>query len=165
MLFIGSCIVMATGGLACVIVSMNALGNVSLAFATTFLEWALTLPHPDHSCSSFRPHPDQTPLSSYLRLPMDCKRSSLLWMFALALYFFALWSMQQLSRWPGCSGWCSPILNFPGDSVRQWSPEYVNEVIAAMIEISCVEHRLITPYNPRADGKVCSSAYLSGAGS
>jgi hypothetical protein len=33
-------------------------------------------------------------------------------------------------------------------------PEYVNEVIAAMIEISCVEHRLITPYNPRADGKV-----------
>src|ERR1700722_13587737 len=113
MLFIGSCIVMATGGLACVIVSMNALGNVSLAFATPFLEWALTLP-PRSQLLFLSITYRSTPLSNYLRLRMDCKQSSLLWMFALASYFFALWSMQQLSRWPGCSGWCSPILDFPG---------------------------------------------------
>ena len=33
-------------------------------------------------------------------------------------------------------------------------PEYVNKVVSAMIELSGVDHRLITPYNPRADGKV-----------
>ena len=40
-------------------------------------------------------------------------------------------------------------------------PEFVNKMISAMIEISAVEQRLITAYNPRADGKVERSIGVS----
>jgi hypothetical protein len=33
-------------------------------------------------------------------------------------------------------------------------PEFVNEVMRAMVKITGMAHRLISPYNPRADGKV-----------
>ena len=33
-------------------------------------------------------------------------------------------------------------------------PEFVNEVIRALVKLTGIEHRLISPYNPRADGKV-----------
>ena len=33
-------------------------------------------------------------------------------------------------------------------------PEFVNEVIRAMVKLTGMDHRLISPYNPRADGKV-----------
>ena len=33
-------------------------------------------------------------------------------------------------------------------------PEFVNDVIRALVKLTGVEHRLISPYNPRADGKV-----------
>ena len=33
-------------------------------------------------------------------------------------------------------------------------PEFVNDVLRAMVQLTGVEHRFISPYNPRADGKV-----------
>lgn len=33
-------------------------------------------------------------------------------------------------------------------------PEFVNEVIRTLVKITGIDHRLISPYNPRADGKV-----------
>lgn len=33
-------------------------------------------------------------------------------------------------------------------------PEFVNEVLRALVQINGIDHRLISPYNPRADGKV-----------
>jgi RNase H-like domain found in reverse transcriptase/Reverse transcriptase (RNA-dependent DNA polymerase)/Integrase core domain/Integrase zinc binding domain/Chromo (CHRromatin Organisation MOdifier) domain/Retrotransposon gag protein/Zinc knuckle len=33
-------------------------------------------------------------------------------------------------------------------------PEFTNEVIRALVKLTGVEHRFISPYNPRADGKV-----------
>ena len=33
-------------------------------------------------------------------------------------------------------------------------PEFVNDVIRALVRITGIDHRLISPYNPRADGKV-----------
>ena len=33
-------------------------------------------------------------------------------------------------------------------------PEFVNDVIRALVKLTGLDHRLISPYNPRADGKV-----------
>lgn len=33
-------------------------------------------------------------------------------------------------------------------------PEFVNDIIRALIKLTGIDHRLISPYNPRADGKV-----------
>ena len=33
-------------------------------------------------------------------------------------------------------------------------PEFVNKIVAALVKLTGVEHRFISPYNPRADGKV-----------
>ena len=33
-------------------------------------------------------------------------------------------------------------------------PEFVNEILRALIKLTGIDHRLISPYNPRADGKV-----------
>ena len=33
-------------------------------------------------------------------------------------------------------------------------PEFVNEVLRALVKLTGVDHRFISPYNPRADGKV-----------
>ena len=43
---------------------------------------------------------------------------------------------------------------FPKVLQSDGGPEFVNRVIKEMIRISGVPHRVITPYNPRADGKV-----------
>jgi hypothetical protein len=33
-------------------------------------------------------------------------------------------------------------------------PEFVNDIIRALVKLTGIDHRLISPYNPRADGKV-----------
>ncbi len=33
-------------------------------------------------------------------------------------------------------------------------PEFVNQVLRALVKLTGIDHRLISPYNPRADGKV-----------
>jgi len=43
---------------------------------------------------------------------------------------------------------------FPKVIQSDGGPEFVNRVIKEMIRLSGVPHRVITPYNPRADGKV-----------
>jgi len=65
-----------------------------------------------------------------------------------------------------------PVKNSTGDTIARelWNifcimglpkiiqsdngPEFVNQVIRSFIKITGIDHRLITPYNPRADGKV-----------
>ncbi len=48
--------------------------------------------------------------------------------------------------------WC--ILGPPRILQSDNGPEYVNEVLAALVKVTGIEHRFISPYNPRADGKV-----------
>jgi transposase InsO family protein len=33
-------------------------------------------------------------------------------------------------------------------------PEFVNEILRSLVKVTGIDHRLISPYNPRADGKV-----------
>ena len=53
----------------------------------------------------------------------------------------ALWSM-----------FC--IIGFPKILQSDNGPEFTNDVLRALARITGTEHRFITPYNPRADGKV-----------
>ena len=46
------------------------------------------------------------------------------------------------------------ILGFPKILQSDNGPEYVSEVIRALLSLTGMEQRLISPYNPRADGKV-----------
>lgn len=46
------------------------------------------------------------------------------------------------------------IIGFPKIIQSDNGPEFVNEVIRAFAKLTGIEHRLISPYNPRADGKV-----------
>ena len=46
------------------------------------------------------------------------------------------------------------ILGFPTIIQSDNGPEYVSDVIRALIALTGMEQRLISPYNPRADGKV-----------
>ena len=32
--------------------------------------------------------------------------------------------------------------------------EFVNQILQALMKLTGIDHRLISPYNPRADGKV-----------
>ena len=46
------------------------------------------------------------------------------------------------------------ILGLPKIIQSDNGPEFVNEVIRALVKLTGIEHRFISPYNPRADGKV-----------
>jgi len=46
------------------------------------------------------------------------------------------------------------ILGLPKIIQSDNGPEFVNEVIRALVKLVGIEHRFISPYNPRADGKV-----------
>jgi len=46
------------------------------------------------------------------------------------------------------------IIGFPRILQSDNGPEYVNSVLRALVNLTGMEHRLISPYNPRADGKV-----------
>jgi hypothetical protein len=46
------------------------------------------------------------------------------------------------------------ILGFPKILQSDNGPEYVSDVIRALLQLTGMEQRLISPYNPRADGKV-----------
>jgi hypothetical protein len=46
------------------------------------------------------------------------------------------------------------LIGFPKILQSDNGPEFVNEVIRALIKLTGIEQRLISPYNPRADGKV-----------
>lgn len=46
------------------------------------------------------------------------------------------------------------ILGFPKILQSDNGPEYVSDIIRALLQLTGMEQRLISPYNPRADGKV-----------
>lgn len=46
------------------------------------------------------------------------------------------------------------IIGFPRILQSDNGSEFVNNVLTALIKITGIEHRFISPYNPRADGKV-----------
>lgn len=46
------------------------------------------------------------------------------------------------------------IIGWPKVLQSDNGPEFVNEVLRALVKLIGIEHRFITPYNPRADGKV-----------
>ena len=46
------------------------------------------------------------------------------------------------------------ILGFPRVLQSDNGSEFINDVLASLIKITGIEHRFISPYNPRADGKV-----------
>ncbi|MBS4066640.1 MAG: DDE-type integrase/transposase/recombinase [Chitinophagaceae bacterium] len=46
------------------------------------------------------------------------------------------------------------IIGFPKIIQSDNGPEFANDVIRSLVKIAGIEHRLISPYNPRADGKV-----------
>jgi hypothetical protein len=46
------------------------------------------------------------------------------------------------------------IIGFPKIIQSDNGPEFCNDVMRTIIKISGIEHRFISPYNPRADGKV-----------
>jgi transposase InsO family protein len=46
------------------------------------------------------------------------------------------------------------LFGFPKVIQSDNGPEYVNRIISRMMVLSSIDHRRITPYNPRADGKV-----------
>jgi RNase H-like domain found in reverse transcriptase/Integrase core domain/Chromo (CHRromatin Organisation MOdifier) domain/Integrase zinc binding domain/Reverse transcriptase (RNA-dependent DNA polymerase)/Retrotransposon gag protein len=46
------------------------------------------------------------------------------------------------------------IIGFPKIIQSDNGPEFANDVIRALVKVAGIEHRLISPYNPRADGKV-----------
>jgi hypothetical protein len=46
------------------------------------------------------------------------------------------------------------IIGIPKIIQSDNGPEFVNEIIRALVKINGIEHRFIAPYNPRCDGKV-----------
>ena len=46
------------------------------------------------------------------------------------------------------------IIGFPRILQSDNGPEFVNKIIRSLVTLTGIEHRLISPYNPRADGKV-----------
>jgi len=46
------------------------------------------------------------------------------------------------------------VLGLPKVIQSDNGPEFVNDVIRALVKLTGMDHRLISPYNPRADGKV-----------
>jgi hypothetical protein len=46
------------------------------------------------------------------------------------------------------------IIGFPKILQSDNGSEFVNDILRSLVKITGIEHRLITPYNPRADGKV-----------
>jgi hypothetical protein len=46
------------------------------------------------------------------------------------------------------------ILGLPKILQSDNGPEFANDIIRALVKLNGIEHRFITPYNPRADGKV-----------
>lgn len=45
-------------------------------------------------------------------------------------------------------------IGFPKILQSDNGPEFVNDILRALVKITGIEHRFISPYNPRADGKV-----------
>ena len=46
------------------------------------------------------------------------------------------------------------IIGIPKILQSDNGPEFVNDILRAMVKLTGMDHRLISPYNPRADGKV-----------